>query len=116
MKSQDHCAVVLDVARELRGGVASSVKAIGGGVVLGAGVGVVEINYVRQRRPPNCDTLNGLILCFRMGDGAVYLVVEEYQAEEFEPGAGIQFGSVEELEGRGKLTDESARDMAEHSL
>ena len=51
---------------------------------------------------------------FRAGDDAVYLVVAEAQAEDFEPGVGIRFGAVEELEGRGQLPVDTAGDVVEN--
>ena len=53
-------------------------------------------------------------LNFRAGDDAVYLVVAEAQAEDFEPGVGIRFGAVEELEGRGQLPVDTAGDVVEN--
>ena len=43
--------------------MASFVKMVGGGVVVVAGVGVIESNGVRRGTPPNFDTCHGLRLC-----------------------------------------------------
>ena len=51
------------MAVELGGGVESFVKTVGGGVVVGAGVRVIEINGVRRGTPSNHDTCHDLILC-----------------------------------------------------
>ena len=95
--------------------MASFVEAIGGWVVVGAGVVIVEGNHVRRGIYPNRNTCHGLVLRCRSGDGAIYLVVEESQAEEFKPGAGVRFGDVDELKGRGQLPVEAAGDVVEHS-
>ena len=42
-------------------------------------------------------------------------MVEESQAEDFEPGTGIRFGVVDELEGRGQFPVETVRYVAYHS-
>ena len=76
IQDQYHGAVVLDVAGELGGGVASFVEAVGGRVVVGTGVGVVEINGVRRRTPPNQNICHGMRLCSLLADGAVCLVLE----------------------------------------
>ena len=99
----------------MRGGVESFVEAIGGGVVVGGGVGFVEGTRVRRGTPPNRNTCHDLSLCFRSGEGAVYLVMEEAQAEDFKPGVGIRFGAVDKLEVRGQIPAEAAGDMVEHS-
>ena len=53
IEAQDHGAIVLDVAGEPGGGMASFVEAVGGGFAVGAGVGVVEGDGVRRRTPPD---------------------------------------------------------------
>ena len=61
--SQDHCAFIIDVAGELGGRGERFVETIGGKVLVGAGVGVIEINGVRKGKPSNRDTCHGLRLC-----------------------------------------------------
>ena len=41
-------------------------------------------------------------------------MVEEAQAEDFKAGAGIQFGAVDHLQGRGHLPVEAAGDVVEN--
>ena len=41
-------------------------------------------------------------------------MVAEDQAEDFEPGAGIRFGAVDELEGRGQLPVDAAEDVVDN--
>ena len=43
--------------------MASFVETVGGGVVVGSDVRVIECNGVRRGTPSNCDTYHGLILC-----------------------------------------------------
>ena len=93
----------------------SLVETVGGGVVVGAGVRVIERNGVRRGTPTNRDTCHGLRFCLRSGDSAVYLVVEETQAEYLEPGSRIWFGAGDELKGGGQFPVDMDGYMVDHS-